>query len=92
MHIWIANLKSLGGDTYPAVKEYYFENSIVGMGWRVDNENLSKEEYYMVNSLLNDESIIMGIPRDNPEMTKPEDCRYDACLIVVKDQLNSHQF
>ncbi|HEY5555587.1 MAG TPA: GyrI-like domain-containing protein [Acetobacterium sp.] len=32
----------------------------------------------------------MGIPWDNPEMTKPEDCRYDACLIVAKDQLINH--
>lgn len=39
------------------------------------------------NGLLNDESIILGIPRDNPETTKPEDCRYDACLVVTKDQL-----
>ncbi|HEY5555582.1 GyrI-like domain-containing protein [Acetobacterium sp.] len=41
----------------------------------------------MANALLNDESIILGIPWDNPETTKPEDCRYDACLIVEKDQL-----
>lgn len=39
------------------------------------------------NGLLNDESIILGIPQDNPETTKPQDCRYDACLIVSKDQL-----
>ena len=36
----------------------------------------------MVEGLLNDESIILGIPRDNPTVTKPEDCRYDAGLIV----------
>jgi|SRR5665647_2005047 len=44
----------------------------------------------VVNGLLNDESIILGIPRDNPETTKPEDCRYDVCLIVAKDQLINH--
>ena len=32
--------------------------------------------------LLNDESIILGIPWDNPAVIKPEDCRYDAGLIV----------
>jgi len=38
------------------------------------------------NGLLNDESIILGIPRDNPATTKAEDCRYDAGLIVRADQ------
>jgi len=43
-----------------------------------------------VNGLLKDESIILGIPLDNPETTKPEDCRYDACLIIAKDQMINH--
>lgn len=38
------------------------------------------------NHLLNDQSIILGIARDNPNMTKPEDCRYDVCLIVSGDE------
>lgn len=37
------------------------------------------------NQLLNDRSIILGIAHDNPEKTKPEDCRYDTCLVVEKD-------
>lgn len=36
----------------------------------------------MVKGLLNDESIILGVPWNNPTVTKPEDCRYDAGLIV----------
>ena len=43
-----------------------------------------------VNGLLNDESIILGIPQDNPATTKPEACRYDAGLIVSYDQLIKH--
>ena len=31
---------------------------------------------------LNDDSIILGIALDNPEVTAPESCRYDACLLV----------
>lgn len=31
---------------------------------------------------LNDDSIILGIALDNPEVTVPESCRYDACLVV----------
>nr|WP_320025794.1 GyrI-like domain-containing protein [uncultured Acetobacterium sp.] len=40
-----------------------------------------------VNGLLNDESIILGIPQDNPTMTQPEACRYDAGLLVRTEQL-----
>ena len=31
---------------------------------------------------LNDDFIILGIALDNPEVTAPESCRYDACLVV----------
>jgi DNA gyrase inhibitor GyrI len=35
------------------------------------------------NGLLDDESIILGIAQDDPATTKPQDCRYDACLVVT---------
>lgn len=34
------------------------------------------------NHLFNDESIILGIAQDNPKTTKPENCRYDTCIVV----------
>ncbi len=37
------------------------------------------------NHLFNDESIIFGIAQDNPETTKPENCRYDTCIVVSND-------
>lgn len=30
-------------------------------------------------------AIILGIPQDNPETTLPENCRYDACIVIAKD-------
>lgn len=36
-------------------------------------------------NLLNDEAIILGITQDSPEDTKPEECRYDACLVISDD-------
>lgn len=30
-------------------------------------------------------AIILGIPQDNPETTLPENCRYDACIVIPKD-------
>jgi DNA gyrase inhibitor GyrI len=34
------------------------------------------------NALMNDEAIILGIARDDPQTTEPEYCRYDACIAV----------
>ncbi|MGE7766583.1 AraC family transcriptional regulator [Peribacillus sp. NPDC096540] len=36
------------------------------------------------NNLL-ESAIILGIPQDNPETTLPENCRYDACIVISKD-------
>ena len=43
------------------------------------------KDWALTNLLLNDETIILGIARDNPELTNPKDCRYDACLVVSKN-------
>ena len=40
------------------------------------------KEWAKSNDLFNDESIILGIAQDNPETTKPENCRYDTCIVV----------
>ncbi len=45
------------------------------------------KEWARNNGLLNHESIVMGIARDNPATTKPEDCRYDACIVIKSDAL-----
>lgn len=37
------------------------------------------------NNLFNDDTIILEISRDNPETTKPEKCRYDACVVVSEN-------
>ncbi|WP_010276125.1 AraC family transcriptional regulator [Paenibacillus senegalensis] len=37
--------------------------------------------------LLAQSSVILGIPQDNPETTPPEQCRYDACVVIPKDYL-----
>jgi DNA gyrase inhibitor GyrI len=43
------------------------------------------KNWAMSNQLLNDDSMILGIAHDNPEVTLPENCRYDACLVISKD-------
>jgi DNA gyrase inhibitor GyrI len=37
------------------------------------------------NGMFDDKSIILGIAHDNPETTKPENCRYDSCIVVSND-------
>ncbi|PPQ47842.1 DNA gyrase inhibitor [Paenibacillus peoriae] len=37
------------------------------------------------NKLFNNTSIILGIAQDNPAFVKPENCRYDTCLVVPND-------
>ncbi|MGW5891963.1 AraC family transcriptional regulator, partial [Priestia megaterium] len=32
--------------------------------------------------LFNKNSTILSIPRDNPEVTSPENCRYDAGIVI----------
>ncbi|NOU85297.1 DNA gyrase inhibitor [Paenibacillus sp. LMG 31460] len=36
-------------------------------------------------NLLTESAIILGIPQDNPEMILPENCRYDACIVISND-------
>jgi len=43
------------------------------------------KKWAKLNHLFNDESIIFGIAQDNPETTKPENCRYDTCIVVSND-------
>lgn len=38
------------------------------------------------NGLFNEESIILGIPQDDPNTTKPQNCRYDTCLVIPDDR------
>lgn len=37
------------------------------------------------NGLFNEQSIILGIAHDNPELVAPENCRYDTCLVISND-------
>lgn len=53
----------------------------------IDNIQTMEElkKWAKSNHLFNDKSIILGIAQDNPETTKPENCRYDTCIVVSND-------
>lgn len=35
--------------------------------------------------LFDESAIILGIPQDNPDTTLPENCRFDACIVISTD-------
>ncbi|WP_145330359.1 GyrI-like domain-containing protein [Paenibacillus xylanexedens] len=35
--------------------------------------------------LLKEDAILYGIPQDDPRVTMPEHCRYDACIVISDD-------
>ncbi|PAF23538.1 DNA gyrase inhibitor [Terribacillus saccharophilus] len=43
------------------------------------------KEWAAAEKLLDDTSIILGISQDNVETTAPQNCRYDAALVVPED-------
>lgn len=35
--------------------------------------------------LLNSTTILLAVQQDNPETTLPQNCRFDACIVIPKD-------
>nr|WP_033404060.1 GyrI-like domain-containing protein [Paenibacillus fonticola] len=35
--------------------------------------------------LLTEPAVLFGIPQDNPQITPPEKCRYDACITITEE-------
>ena len=43
------------------------------------------KQFAKINNLFNEDTIIFGISRDDPKITKPQQCRYDACIVVSEN-------
>jgi len=43
------------------------------------------KEWAKANNLLNKDAVIYGIAQDNAETTAPENCRFDACIVIPQD-------
>lgn len=37
------------------------------------------------NSMLDNDAVILGIAQDDPQTTPPENCRYDACILLADE-------
>jgi len=40
------------------------------------------KQWAAAKNLFSNSSFIVGISHDNPELTPPEQCRYDACIVI----------
>ncbi|MFJ8260869.1 GyrI-like domain-containing protein [Rummeliibacillus sp. NPDC094406] len=68
----------------PESRIAYFRN--LGEYGEKQNRELmgSFKNWAQLNGVF-DNSTILGIPQDNPEVTPKEKCRYDVCVIIDKD-------
>ncbi|NTV90714.1 MAG: DNA gyrase inhibitor [Clostridiales bacterium] len=41
------------------------------------------------NGLMNEKTVIIGIAHDDPQATRPEDCRYDVCLLLPDETIQA---
>ncbi|WP_438444063.1 AraC family transcriptional regulator [Gorillibacterium sp. sgz5001074] len=44
------------------------------------------KEWARGRGLLTESAVLFGVPQDPPGTTPPEACRYDACLVLQKDE------
>ncbi len=52
-----------------------------------ENVKLMEElkKWAAARELLSESSVILGIAHDNPDVTPPDKCRYDCCIILPED-------
>ncbi len=65
----------------PESRIAYFRN--VGEYGEKQNKELmeSFKKWAQINGVF-DNSTILGIPHDNPQVTPKEECRYDVCVVI----------
>ena len=68
----------------PESRIAYFRS--VGEYGEKQNKELmeSFKKWAQLNGLF-DNSTILGVPQDNPQVTPKEECRYDVCVVIDKD-------
>ncbi|MEK4368930.1 GyrI-like domain-containing protein [Paenibacillus sp. FSL H7-0940] len=42
--------------------------------------------------LLHESAILFGIPQDDPASTPPQNCRYDACIVITESERLEDEF
>lgn len=64
----------------PCKMAYIRRNGPYGSGNVLTMEKLKK--WAGEKNLLHDKSVVFGIAHDNPETELPQNCSYDACIVI----------
>jgi len=62
----------------------------VGPYGPANSEVMEKLKQWAKGKNLLKSAIILAIPQDNPETTLPENCRFDACIVISRDYQLDH--
>lgn len=76
-------------ETLPSVRiAYVRQTGPYGSG---NNQVMQRlKEWAEEENLLTESAVLFGISQDNPETVPPEQCRYDACIVIPQDyQMNN---
>lgn len=66
---------------------YIRRTGTYGEGNRRTMEQL--KHWAKASNLMNDNTVIFGIAQDDPQTTLPEDCRYDACILITDNSFKA---
>ena len=72
-------------ETLPKYRFAYVRR--VGPYGSANIEVMEKLKKWAKEKNLHNSGIIFAIPQDNPETTLPENCRFDACIVISEDYL-----
>ncbi|MFD1739198.1 GyrI-like domain-containing protein [Bacillus salitolerans] len=62
----------------------------VGQYGPANIEVMEKVKEWAKERNLLESAILLAIPLDNPETTLPQNCRFDACIVISKDYQIDH--
>ncbi|MFD1447988.1 AraC family transcriptional regulator [Oceanobacillus profundus] len=70
-------------ETFPNYRIAYVRR--VGPYGPANTEAMEKLKKWSKERNLLESGILFAIPQDNPDKTLPENCRFDACIVISKD-------
>lgn len=79
----LKELMKLKVETLPNYRIAYMRR--IGQYGPANMEVMEKLKKWATEKNLLETAILLAIPQDNPETTVPEDCRFDACIVISKD-------
>ncbi|RFB12657.1 DNA gyrase inhibitor [Bacillus sp. HNG] len=70
-------------ETFPDYRIAYIRR--IGPYGPANFEVMEKLKKWAKEKNLLESAILFAIPQDNPELTLPDNCRFDACIVIPSD-------